>query len=355
MTSWTQEGLAATTLSYGSSRRRSRTSRSAGRLDSRDPYRRAAQLQLPAPVPSPSYPVPSMSIQPVLGWAANLVGAGAKVVAVKGLRAGGGPWRLGIDRGGTLLQVVLRVGDPSTRQLLATEAAALVFAEAHQLAAPRLLAADLDGAAAGRPVLLMTFLAGSSTIPTSASRARLRALGAAAATLHAVATAPRPGLPLRVRPLADVDFAAKRRATGSSPLLEAAAERVNEVPMPQGGTGLVHGDLWQGNTLWTGERCVGILDWDAAGIGHPGIDLGTLRLDAAIMFGLPTAAVVLEGWRRAIGQEPAAMAYWDLVAALTTPTDIATWLPVAHDHGRVDLDAVTLNSQRDAFLRAALD
>jgi aminoglycoside phosphotransferase (APT) family kinase protein len=115
----------------------------------------------------------------------------------------------------------------------------------------------------------MTALAGSSAIPATASRTRLRALGAAAATLHAVATGPRPGLPLRVRPLADVDFAAMRRATGSSPLLEAAAERVNQMPMAEGRTGLVHGDLWQGNTLWTGETCVGMVDWDAAGVATP--------------------------------------------------------------------------------------
>jgi aminoglycoside phosphotransferase (APT) family kinase protein len=295
-----------------------------------------------------------MSIQPVLRWAANQMGAGARAVAVKGLRAGGGPWQLRIDHSGTVLEAVLRVGDTSTRQLLATEAAALALAEDHRLAAPRLLAADLDGAAAGRPALLMTVLAGTSTIPTTASTARLQALGAAAATLHAVATTPRPGLPLRQRPLADVDFAAMRRARGSSPLLEAAAERVNQAPIPQGGIGLVHGDLWQGNTLWAGERCVGMVDWDAAGVGHPGIDLGTLRLDAAILFGLPAAAVVLEGWRQAIGQQLHAMAYWDLVAALTTPTDMATWLPVVHDHGRPDLDAATLNSRRDAFLHAAL-
>jgi hypothetical protein len=31
------------------------------------------------------------------------------------------------------------------------------------------------------------------------------------------------------------------------------------------------------------------------------------------------------------------------------------WLPVAHQHGRIDLDAATLNERRDAFLRAALD
>jgi aminoglycoside phosphotransferase (APT) family kinase protein len=293
-------------------------------------------------------------MEPVLRWAASQLGAGARPVAVKGLRAGAGPWRLGFDDGGMVVEAVLRVGDPSSRQLLATEAAALTFAEAHQVAAPRLLAVDLDGAAAGRPALLMTVLAGTSTIPVVATVTRLRALGATAATLHRLATGPRPDLPPRTRPLADVDFDAMRRTTGSSPLLEAAAERLNQVPMPQGGTVLVHGDLWQGNTLWTGERCVGMVDWDAAGVGHPGIDLGTLRLDAAILFGMPAAAEVLEGWRQATGQAADALAYWDLVAALTTPTDMATWLPVVHDHGRVDLDAATLNSRRDAFLHAAL-
>jgi aminoglycoside phosphotransferase (APT) family kinase protein len=297
----------------------------------------------------------STSMEPVLRWAARVVGVGASVVEVKGLRAGAGPWRLRIDHDGRAIQAVLRVGDTSSRQQLATEAAALTFAEAHRLAAPRLLGIDLDGAAAGVPVLLMTALAGSSTIPTMASTARLRALGTAAATLHTVATSPRPDLPLRVRPLADVDFAAKRRATGSSPLLEAAEKRVNQVPMPQGVTVLVHGDLWQGNTVWTGEACVGMVDWDAAGVGHPGVDLGTLRLDAAIVFGLPAAAEVLEGWRHGTGQEAHAVAYWDLVAALTTPTDMAQWLPVAQAHGRVDLDAATLMDRRDAFLRLALE
>jgi aminoglycoside phosphotransferase (APT) family kinase protein len=201
----------------------------------------------------------------------------------------------------------------------------------------------------------MTVLAGSSAIPTVASTARLRALGAAAAAIHSVATGPQPDLPRRVRPLADVDFAAERRATGSSPLLEAAEERVTKVSTPEDVMVLVHGDLWQGNTVWIGDTFVGTVDWDAAGVGHPGIDLGTLRCDAAILFGLPTAAEILEGWRQATGQAADAMAYWDVVAALTTPTDMAQWLPVAHDHGRVDLDAVTLMDRRDLFLHAALD
>src|SRR6266542_3382676 len=230
-----------------------------------------------------------MSIEPVLRWAADQVGTSARIVAVKGMRAGAGPWRLGIDHGGETVEAVLRIGDPDigSRRRLATEAAALALAEEHRLAAPRLLAVDLDGDTTGRPALLMTVLAGSSTIPTIASVVRLRASGAAAAALHAVATTPRPDLPLRVRPLGDVDFAAQRRVSGSSPLLDAAEQRLHVLPMPQRMSVFVHGDLWQGNTLWAGEACVGMVDWDAAGVGHPGIDLGSLRCDAAIMFGLP--------------------------------------------------------------------
>ena len=300
----------------------------------------------------------SMAMEPVLDWAADQLGVDASVVAVETLGWARGPWRLRIDHDGTALEAVLRVGgpEPAGREQLVTEAAALTFAEDHQLAAPRLLAVDLDlASAAGRAVLLRTMLGGSGKIPVVASPERLRALGAAAATLHTVATPPRPGLPLRTRPLADVDFAAARRASGSSPLLDAAEERVDAMPVPAGVSVFVHGDLWQGNTVWNGQVLVGMVDWDVAGVGHPGIDLGTLCLDAALTLGLPAAAEVLEGWQRQAGKAADAMAYWDLVAALTTPTDMGQWLPVAHQYGRGDLDQATLMDRRDTFLRAALD
>jgi aminoglycoside phosphotransferase (APT) family kinase protein len=295
-----------------------------------------------------------MSIQPILRWAAGQVGAGARIVAVQGLRGGAAPWRLGIHHAGRTLEVVLRTVHPDRRPQLATEAAALALAEDRRLAAPRLLAVDLDGAAAGQPALLMTALPGTSQIPSVAPPGRLRALAAVVAALHTVAAAPSPDLPPRVRPLADVDFAAQRRTTGSSALLD-AAERLSRLPPPEGPTVFIHGDLWQGNTVWDGERCAGMVDWDAAGMGDPGIDLGTLRLDAALLFGPPAAAEFLEEWRQTVGQAIETMAYRDLVAALTTPTDMAEWVPVAHDHGRVDLDAKTLNHRRDGFLHAALD
>jgi hypothetical protein len=89
------------------------------------------------------------------------------------------------------------------------------------------------------------------------------------------------GLELRTRALYDVDFAGWRKSAGTSQLLAMAGERIARLPVPDAGLVFVHGDLWLGNTIWSGDSCSGIIGWDAAGAGSPGIDLGTLRLDVA--------------------------------------------------------------------------
>lgn len=332
-------------------------------------------------------------MKPVLRWAAGAVGVGARVVGVRGLREGSKPWLLRIELGGATIEAVLRVADMPriSRLALATEAAALAFAQEHGLAAPRLIAVDADGDAAGVPALLETALPGSSAIPAEASAERLRGLGITAAALHAIPLSPRPDLPLRARPIPHDDYAMERRwaarcraapetrrpaildelraltgwprehartvlrETRSSPLLDAADEVVSRIPAPEGGTVFVHGDLWQGNTLWVGETFVGMVDWDSAGAGHYGVDLGSLRLDAAIHFGQPAAAEILDGWREATGREPGGVAYWDVVAALNTPADLSSFVSASHENGRPDLDAPMVNGRRDAFLHTALD
>jgi aminoglycoside phosphotransferase (APT) family kinase protein len=145
------------------------------------------------------------------------------------------------------------------------------------------------------------------------------------------------------------------RETTSMPLLESVDEVLGRAPAPEGETVFVHGDLWQGNTLWVGESFAGMVDWDSAGAGHPGVDLGSLRLDAAIHFGPAAADGILGGWREAMGREPDGVAYWDAVAALNTPADLSAFVSASRENGRPDLDAATANARRDAFLRAALD
>lgn len=292
-----------------------------------------------------------------LGWAAGQVGSSAAVVAATGMREGGNPWLLRIAHEGRTTQAVLKTAHTDNASSFATEIAALRLAAQQGIPAPRILALDTYGDAAGTLAVLETVLPGHSRIPVRPSSERLRCLGATAAACHAIAADTSPELPLRIRPISISDFAKERREgkDHTTPVLSAADEAIAQLPAPAGATVLVHGDLWQGNTMWDGDRLTGLLDWDMAGVGHYGVDLSSLRLDAALMFGLDAADPVLAGWQEAAGRPAEDLAYWDAVAALNQPGDMAVFAPVIHDQGRDDLSAATLNARRDAFLRSALD
>ncbi len=138
--------------------------------------------------------------------------------------------------------------------------------------------------------------------------------------------------------------------TGRSELLESAEARLAQVPAPTTDQVLVHGDLHLGNTLWIGHHLIGMVDWDNAGVGHPGIDLGLARFDAVLhveheIIGSPTiASEVLAGWEEAAGArlDEATVAYWDIRAALNAPVHFGP------------ADGIQ-PARRDVFLSTALD
>ena len=343
----------------------------------------------------------------VLGWAASAVG-GTRVSSTESLGSGGhrasGTFRLRIEGpAARVTEVILKVPVPGwIRDVwVITNARALQRAESHGLAAPRLIAADLDGRASGTVATLETFLSGSADLAPTASVAWFREAGAAIARVHAVSMAPRPrlaeeqdrmlaavlgavfddpelalsaaqrdvaplvarrhlsGLPLphRSRPCAVDDRAAERRrgSMPTTPLLQEADARVRSHGVPVATSVFLHGDVWAGNMLWEGDRCVALIDWKTAGVGDPGVDLGNLRMQVALHYGQDAPAHVLEGWEREIGRPATAVPYWDAVAALQTPTVMhePIWPSLADDGSPLDAEAVT--ERRDAFLSAALD
>ncbi|MFD9736681.1 phosphotransferase [Umezawaea sp. NPDC059074] len=244
--------------------------------------------------------------------------------------------------------MVVKVG---VRERVVGEVAALGVAGAGGVAVPRVVGV---GEVGGVFVVVNTVVVGSSRIPRGVDVGRLRQLGSVAARLGQIEVEVSEELPLRVRSIEDVDFAVERRGVA---VWEAAEEVVAGVGAPGGLVGLVglvHGDLWQGNTMWSGGVLSGLVDWDAAGVGSSGIDLASLRIDAAILYGDGAADVVLEGWEREAGSAAEDVAYWDLVAALSTPPDMGGWASTIQEQGREDLAAEVMTERRDAFLRAAL-
>jgi aminoglycoside phosphotransferase (APT) family kinase protein len=274
---------------------------------------------------------------------------------------GGMPWRVAVASVSAGPRYgILRLGEPADllkRQRIATEAAALAVVNDHGIPGPELLASDLDGSQADQPALLVSVCPGTSRIPKVSSVVQLERFAAAAAALHGMELEATERLPVRQRPIGILDFSPGRDTSASAPLLIAAEQRLAECEQPMGRSVLLHGDLWQGNTLWREEELTAIIDWDCAGVGHPGIDLGSARLDAMLMFASEAADTVLRSYQQHSRDRPSRLrdlAYFDIIAALATPADMQLWNELAAGQGRPDLSAEVLVARRDAFLERAL-
>ena len=330
----------------------------------------------------------------VLRWAADRVAVGADIVVVERLRTHSGPWLLQIEHSGVVTEAVLKCGPAHDWQKeYGCELAGLEFAALHDIPVPRVLGSQLAADAPGDPVaLLIERLPGDTRIPIEPDTERLRTLGRTAALLHRVPLTPTDRLPLRERHTSWTDFSTWRRwarryraappsrrdavlgdfvtgnpgwsiavareefdAIESTPLLDEADERIAATRIARRPTVFVHGDLWQGNTLWDGDRCTGVIDWETAGAGHPGVDLGCLRWDAALKYGdAADVDAITDGWEEVMGAEATDVAYSDAVAALNVRADLGGFVVSMTEHGRGDLDGPTLTANNSAFLESAL-
>ena len=279
-------------------------------------------------------------------WAAAQFGHDAAVIESTGLRDGGSPWRLLISSDGLTHAAILRVGVEDDVETTRLERAAMIWADQHGIPAPAVLSAD-----GPEPLLLVEPVSGSSSIPVERSTARLVQMGAAAARIHAV---PAPALPRRLRSIIGVDFASLRREA-PSPLWTRAERAVDGWEPDPDADGFVHGDLWMGNAMWAADGLLAaVIDWDCAGRGPAGVDLGSARLDAATAYGDRAEDDVLRGWENQTGHAADDLARWDVVAALCTPPDMGWFTTAVQQQGRPDLTRELLLARRDAFLERAL-
>jgi len=262
-----------------------------------------------------------------LRWAAAAVGAGSRVVRVRLLASS---WLANhavdvADADGRAHRLVLRrwarpgweVDDPDLTA--AREAAVLELLAGTPVPAPRLVAADPDGAACDVPALLLTRLPGRPPDVAADPRRLVRGLAATLPAIHAVG-AGAAGLPAYHRfydpgTLAPPAWAAR-------PALWARVIGVAAGLPPPGQPCLIHRDYHPGNTLWSRGRLVGVVDWNFGSWGSPSVDLGHMRVNLATDLGPEWADEFLAAHRALTGFEH--HPWWDLAAVVDVLPD---WEP----------------------------
>lgn len=89
---------------------------------------------------------------------------------------------------------------------------------------------------------------------------------------------------------------------------------------------ILHGDYWPGNTMWSGDRLVAVIDWEDAAWGDQRSDLANIRLELLWAYGPDACRDFTERYRAAFADlDLADQPYWDLVAATRPVGRLAEW------------------------------
>jgi aminoglycoside phosphotransferase (APT) family kinase protein len=239
-------------------------------------------------------------------------------------------------------QLVIRWSDPlvwggTGREHVRRESLACRLLAGSGLPVPDLIGTDPDGAVAGGPANLMTWLPG---------RVRLDRLGAVAIENWA-----RLAVAVHRSPIDEGNrpptFAFRGPARPEIPtwarwpsLWTRAIDRWNAGPPPTR-YGLLHRDFHLGNTLWQDETVSGLVDWAETSWGPPDLDVAHACADFAMLHTTEDAELFRAAYREQGGlldPDPEAARFWviaDILGFLPDPAHILA----AVASGRPDLSA----------------
>ncbi len=262
-----------------------------------------------------------------LRWVTASLGPGSRISSLRRLTHGG--WHANhaltvIDGRGHAQRLVLRrwarpqwsLEDPDFTA--AREATVLELLADSPVPAPRLVAADPDGAVCDVPTLLITRLPGGPPGLPGDMDAFLGQLARALPDIHRVS--PRGGVPA-YRTYHDLGSAAPPRWSRRPKLWERALELARAEP-PPGPRGFIHRDYHPENTLWSRGRLTGVVAWTSASWGPRVVDVAHMRWNLAITYGLDAAAEFLR-LHEALSPEPCADQHsWDIVTVLDLAVDL---------------------------------
>lgn len=194
--------------------------------------------------------------------------------------------------------------------LQGNEARVLRLLETSAVPAPRLLAADSDGAATGTPSVLMTALEGEVVWNPDDLNAWLDALVQTVVAIHEV---PVTGNLLAWKPYAPEGT--PQRWSRNPDAWARAVEAFNG-PGPARRLVFIHRDFHPGNVLWTAGRVTGVVDWVGSCAGPAEEDIAHCRVNLVRSHGQGVADEFLERWL-SVSERDNYDPYYDLVTAVS--------------------------------------
>ena len=177
--------------------------------------------------------------------------------------------------------------------LVEREARTLRLVESLDVPTPELLGLDAAADRTDVPALLMTALPGRVEWGPSGLDRRLEGLAGLLPPIHA----------LRVPRNAVRPYLPYAQAGYDPPPWSRRPDvwQIFHAPPPDLPVTFVHRDFHPGNVLWGGRRVTGVVDWHAASIGPPCVDVGHCRGNL-FWYGLDVADRFTRIWERRTGE-----------------------------------------------------
>ena len=272
-----------------------------------------------------------------LAWVGEAIGPGSRVVSVRPLPSS---WLANhavtvTDRHDRRHRLVLRrwarpgwdLDDPD--YTARREATVLELLAGGAVPAPRLVAADPDGAACDVPALLLTRLPGRPPGPAPADRRGFLAqLAGVLPAVHAVDGRAKALVPA-YRTYVRLDGLSMPAWLPPTPTWRRAFE-LAAGPAPEAHRCFIHRDYHHGNTLWRRGRLTGVVDWTQASWGPASVDLGHMRWNLAVDYGIEWAEEFLAIHRTLTAGAVEHHPYWDVLTVVDLVGDIDPADPLAN-------------------------
>lgn len=239
---------------------------------------------------------------------------------------------------GDMVRLAVKLLDENPENMLPTEAAGraraefygLRLARAHNIPAPEPLYLDTTGHLLGTPGVVTRMVEGRQVTAPDNMTDWAESIAALLVRIHSIIPKNDECIHLYDGNKLGLYFLTgdwPSRSSGyplSDRIFNAVRElgpRIETVPSV-----FVHMDYWAGNLLWHDNRITAVLDWDAAALGDPALDLASFRMNMYQRGMKKAADIFLNSYEAEFGTRTCNLGFWELARAARALPNPLSWI-----------------------------